>query len=155
MTHITETENNNMAKPAKVTKKGPKTTSAKEIKAWLSGIQEFQPEGWTPSKVQWDAIREKIFNLEETSQESKPENITYHQQQQSYVAQPFVQQAAFGGQQNSAPTEAYVPMQVASSLQPVLDTSGPHVAHIKPAQADGIVTVVMDPTAEGDYRSPF
>lgn len=40
--------------------------SAKEIKAWLRGIQEFQPKNWTPSPEQWNTIREKIFNLIES-----------------------------------------------------------------------------------------
>jgi hypothetical protein len=44
-------------------KKTQKTTLP-EFHAWLSGVEEMQEEGWTPTPVQWKKIREKIFSIE-------------------------------------------------------------------------------------------
>lgn len=46
-------------------KKNLTKTSTRELKYWLSGILEFQPVDWIPSKEQWKTIREKIFSLED------------------------------------------------------------------------------------------
>ncbi len=34
-----------------------------EFKAWLSGVEEMQPEGWSPDLGQWKKIRSKIDNI--------------------------------------------------------------------------------------------
>lgn len=36
-----------------------------EFRAWLSGVEELQPEGWAPDAAQWVLIREKINNISE------------------------------------------------------------------------------------------
>lgn len=46
-----------------------KPLTAKELKHWLQGILEFQKNDWNPDKVQWETIKEKIFNLQEGSSE--------------------------------------------------------------------------------------
>jgi len=34
-----------------------------EFRAWLSGVEELQPEAWAPSADQWKLIREKIDGI--------------------------------------------------------------------------------------------
>lgn len=67
------------AKPVKA----KKTTTAQELKAWLQGIQEFQPADWTPNKAQWDAIRDRIMSL--------PEIVPVTLSNQTYEARPAPQ----------------------------------------------------------------
>ena len=43
-----------------------------EFKMWLEGVEEMQPENWSPDKRQWDRIREKINQLEATVQPAQP-----------------------------------------------------------------------------------
>ena len=43
------------------------TLTIKEFKMWLRGVEEMQPDGWSPSQQQWARIREKIDSIEEGS----------------------------------------------------------------------------------------
>jgi hypothetical protein len=40
-----------------------KTMTIMEFRYWLEGVEEMQPEGWSPDKRQWDRIREKIDSI--------------------------------------------------------------------------------------------
>lgn len=51
-------------KPKKQTQS---SITAKELKFWLKGILEFQQSDWVPNKDQWTNIKEKIFNLEDST----------------------------------------------------------------------------------------
>ena len=46
----------------------PTKQSLGEFKAWLSGVEEMQPESWSPDLSQWRKIRDKIDNIEEIAQ---------------------------------------------------------------------------------------
>jgi len=37
----------------------------KEFQAWLQGVEELQPEGWSPDADQWKLIRAKIDGIKE------------------------------------------------------------------------------------------
>ena len=37
----------------------------KEFKAWLQGVEELQADDWSPSREQWQLIRDKINNIVE------------------------------------------------------------------------------------------
>lgn len=39
--------------------------SLKEFKAWLQGVEELQPNTWSPDVDQWHLIRDKILNIAE------------------------------------------------------------------------------------------
>jgi len=43
-----------------------KKITVKEFKMWLQGVEEMQPEDWTPDARQWARIREKINSIEES-----------------------------------------------------------------------------------------
>lgn len=56
-----------MARPKQNTAEKPqqavapkKKLSLNEFRAWLSGVEEMQPEDWTPNANQWRTIRSKI-----------------------------------------------------------------------------------------------
>ena len=44
-----------------------------EFRAWLDGVEELQPETWSPDATQWGLIREKINNITEP----KPDAATH------------------------------------------------------------------------------
>ena len=50
---------------AKKTMRKQKKVNLAEFKAWLEGVEELQPEGWSPSKEQWVLIRAKINAITE------------------------------------------------------------------------------------------
>ena len=139
-------------KPKK--QKAVKVVNAKELKAWLRGIQEFQPEGWVPSVEQWDAIRERIFLLEE---------VEY---QVEYQHQPVHQQVVY--------EERYTPAFVAATPSPAYQAVGPQGGALSgyPAQEEartsGGIAMARSPTEtgvvsvssasevlEGEYKSKF
>lgn len=39
------------------------TLTIAQFKAWLEGVEEMQPDDWTPSETQWKRIRAKIAKL--------------------------------------------------------------------------------------------
>lgn len=43
-----------------------KKLTVKEFRMWLEGVEEMQPEGWTPNETQWKRIREKIDQVQDT-----------------------------------------------------------------------------------------
>jgi len=49
---------------AKIRKRRQKQT-LKEFRAWLQGVEELQPEGWSPDSDQWVLIRDKIDGVVE------------------------------------------------------------------------------------------
>lgn len=43
-----------------------KKLTLEEFKSWLEGLEDGQPDGWSPDKDQWAKIRERIGNIKET-----------------------------------------------------------------------------------------
>lgn len=72
------------------------TLTIKEFKMWLRGVEEMQPEGWSPSQQQWTRIREKIDSITETAPTSQPQP---QQQQQQVVYRDPIPQAPVYPQQ--------------------------------------------------------
>ena len=89
----------------KSAKKAPKSTvvTPAELKQWLNGILEFQPDEFAPTPGQWAVIRDKIFALEDFPASLGPQHAqTFHYQngpqvvqspqaQQPYVARPIAE----------------------------------------------------------------
>ncbi len=52
-------------KQTTTTKAAPsqKKLSLNEFRAWLSGVEEMQPDNWTPDPTQWRRIRQKIEDV--------------------------------------------------------------------------------------------
>lgn len=60
-----------MTKQSKTTQPTTATSKLKpqtlsEFKAWLSGVEEMQPDGWAPDLTQWRRIRQRIENIVES-----------------------------------------------------------------------------------------
>ena len=46
-------------------RKTKKKYTLTEFQAWLEGVEELQPAGWSPDANQWKLIRDKISNIVE------------------------------------------------------------------------------------------
>lgn len=74
--------------------------SLAEFKAWLEGVEDLQEDDWSPSKVQWEKIRQKIESIDEgvvnpLSQPSQPSQQSVNYQPVTYQP-PISNQSAFG-----------------------------------------------------------
>lgn len=49
------------------------TLTIKEFKMWLRGVEEMQPDGWSPSQQQWARIREKIESITDVTPVQQPQ----------------------------------------------------------------------------------
>lgn len=56
-----------------------KKISFQEFKAWLQGVEEMQDEGWSPTPVQWQKIKEKLGQIDLSAQlvAPRPANVEY------------------------------------------------------------------------------
>jgi len=50
------------------TKKRKQKQTLREFRAWLEGVEELQPENWSPNREQWARIRERIDGIKEEAQ---------------------------------------------------------------------------------------
>ncbi len=102
----------------------------KEFQAWLQGVEELQPEGWSPDNTQWKLIRDKIDGIIE----EKPKEVL--------VTAPPAPQNAFAPSQVVQPRHpTFVSPQVGgvpsgpvgmseeakSMLSPTGDAKTPHI----------------------------
>lgn len=115
------------------------TITIKEFQMWLAGVEEMQPDGWSPDNRQWNRIREKINQLEA-------------------APAPVVQQVV----QQQVPVYREEPM---VPLQPQYSAPGLHPRAAPPppnnalfANADMNSVPVRTPnvdTSNGNYESAF
>ncbi len=135
-----------MTKKIKTKRKAKQTLA--EFRAWLSGVEELQPEEWSPSSEQWLLIRARIDKIID------PEPEIIH-----------ITGAALGT--NSKPeqpvTPGFVPAPVVGGVPPdVLVESGHAPANLpapatempQPGGAPRSVTSNID-TTNGNYESGF
>ena len=140
------------AKKTKSKTKVSQTITAKDLKSWLRGAMEFQPQDWTPNAEQWNAIRERIFNLEE--------NESVESYQYSVTEPVYAPVQAFSHGHQHAPVQAYAPV-VSTVEQSALgsiprQTDSGKLAVNTPATDSGVVPVSShDTVIEGQYSSLF
>lgn len=116
----------------------PKTQTLGEFRAWLSGVEEMQPENWAPDLTQWRRIRERIENvIEGRSFKSGAAGASDDGEEPA----PRVYRAA--GPSGFAPGQL-MPQPVAATPPPFMNTSGVEGARIKTPNVD---------TSGGQYAS--
>ena len=142
---MSDTPTTKKTKPKKA--KAPVVVNAKEIKAWLRGIQEFAPVGWTPTTEQWEAVCEKIFALDET------EGYVTESVSRSYAAEPVY----YSPEPAYAPVAAYAAVQQPeSSLAPAAPHQPGRLATTQSPTESGLVPVTKaGEVLEGEYKSSF
>lgn len=140
-------------KPVKPKKKvkAVTTVNAKELKAWLRGIQEFQPEGWVPSVEQWDAIRERIFLLEEVE-------VYADAPQQYYTEEPrYAPTPAYSAVPSQAYAAVNAPVSSALGSAPTAPQGGSLglATSTSPTESGMVPVTSAQNPLEGEYKSPF
>lgn len=90
------------------------TLTIKEFKMWLRGVEEMQPDGWSPSQQQWTRIREKIDSIEEGS---------IPPQQQVIYRDPVVQQPVYQQPQQVVHAQPGLTAQRGAVLAPLPNNS--------------------------------
>lgn len=121
------------------------TLTIAQFEAWLEGVEEMQPDDWTPSEAQWKRIRAKIAKLCE-DMEKQP----LHGHHVPNVGVPVVPQYPT---HNPRVSDHVHP----STLVDVAVTPSPAVPH-KPLGAQTSSVTVKTPdidTSNGAYVSNF
>ena len=56
-----------------------KRITLSEFRAWLQGVEELQPKGWSPNTEQWKLIRDKIDAITESKPQVVEQQIVHVQ----------------------------------------------------------------------------
>lgn len=119
-----------------------KRVTLNEFQAWLDGVEELQPDGWTPSAAQWKLIRDKISNIKEAP--------VVAQQPVINTPAPHMQQGI-----PQAPAPGYVPApDVGGVPLGSVEMSPAASAMMNPGHSNKTVTPNID-TTNGNYASSF
>jgi hypothetical protein len=144
-------------------RKRVKKYTLKEFQAWLEGIEEIQPDDWTPDKKQWDMIREKIGAIVE---EEKPATVEKPDVPTPAGPIPRGPTGPMMAGKPQTPPPAPPPSAFESSL-PAADIPVPEMTPAAKAALQGKLPteIATDPnkpakvpdidTSKGDYKSSF
>ena len=86
-----------------------KLISVREFRMWLEGVEEMQPDDWTPNHIQWKRIREKINNID-VNDIPVQQHLVYNQP--TFTPQPSPQPLTI-------PRPDPIPIQLSTSGLPV------------------------------------
>lgn len=78
-------------------KKQKQPITLDQFRSWLDGVEEMQPQSWTPDKLQWKRIREKIDLIQQ------PEPQQYNPPLNQIPSAALPQQSALPPQQADYP----------------------------------------------------
>lgn len=133
-------------------KKTIKSQSLTEFRAWLTGVEEMQEDGWVPNETQWQLIRERIDKISIDDEVEQKLNQTAP----SPSARPTSQPANTGS--GNAPVEipqvpsAFDRAGAAGNFVPA-DGGQPKIQHATDPKKT-VTTPEID-TSQGDYKSGF
>lgn len=121
------------------TKKRKQKQTLREFRAWLQGVEELQPDNWSPDRDQWHLIRDRIDGI--------------------IVEKKVVEKAipaGFSGNLNhQKPPEGYQPApQVGGLPNAEVDMTPAARQMLYPAAGEKAVTPNID-TSDGHVESPF
>ncbi len=152
--------------PARKRKPSNKKITLNEFHAWLEGVEELQPDGWSPDADQWELIRNKIMNIVEAEPEyievpvasPAPAPAPMPQMQSTFVTgdtpntpgmNPAPAPAAF-----TPPASSFGDTQVDMTPEARAALSGKLPAGMTPAPDGKIKTPNVD-TSDGNFTSGF
>lgn len=142
-----------MSTTRKTRKKKLKAQTLTEFKAWLTGVEEMQDEGWVPNEQQWQLIRERIDQIK--VEEAKKPNTSPQTRQVPASAGdvPVAESPALDAiphVPSSFDRANVTQVEQGSSLQP-RPTPQPHA----PANPKEAVRTPDVDTSDGNYKSGF
>lgn len=131
------------------TRKRTKKQTLAEFRAWLSGVEELQPDDWAPSAEQWKLIRDKIGGIVEPKPPA-PANQNFNVQ--PVQGNPYQMTAAHipppPPPVEGVPRGQVVEQPVAAPQQSVTLKPAPHI------DIAGAAKPNLD-TTDGNYNSGF
>lgn len=116
-----------------------KNITLSEFKAWLQGVEDMQPNDWSPNVEQWTRIREKIDLIIES-------DIANQSNQR-------VKEQALPVRLNQSFAQPYRPVDN-SALAGVATNAPPRINPENLKQGDRLLTPNLD-TSDGQYNSMF
>jgi hypothetical protein len=127
-----------------------------EFRAWLSGIEELQPENWAPDATQWKLIRDKIHSIIEPKASTADAEMLQKLIESMGNNAPAAQQGNPYAQQATAHIPPPPPPVGGVPAGPVEATPAAAAA-LPPAQAVDITEVAKPnlDTSDGNYSSSF
>jgi len=129
------------------TRKRRQKQTLKEFKAWLQGVEELQPEDWSPNPDQWKLIRDKINGIiEEKRVVEKVVNVA------NAGGQPHPVYPVYPGQ---PPMIAPPPPVGGLPIDADVDISPAAKQLLNPAANGGKVVTPNIDTSDGNVNSPF
>ena len=122
----------------------------REFKAWLQGVEELQPDNWSPNREQWQLIRQKIDNIveERIVVQKEAKNTVKETPQTQMPPRQIPQQGALPPIPPPPPVPGSlpnVPVEVSPEAKKLLD----------PAANGGKIKTPDIDTTDGTFKSPF
>lgn len=108
-----------------------KSVTLNEFRAWLSGVEEMQPDDWHPDLGQWRIIREKIdcvIGNSSTIREQHNEDNNAEQQNERQVRPVRFERSALMDAIPNNPAPAFAVDAKGAIKTPVIDTSNGNYA---------------------------
>lgn len=130
----------------KTRKKRLQKQTLTEFRAWLSGVEEMQDDGWVPSESQWQLIRERIGLITE------PEPVVHT------PPQPAARPAQMGHTPDAGGLDLLPQVPSAFDKAAVSEVSSGPVVTPAPRPATQPNQTVKTPdvdTSQGEYKSGF
>ena len=131
----------------KTRKKKLDAQTLNEFRAWLSGVEEMQDDGWIPNETQWELIRQRIGLIKAEEVEVKPVHVGAGvQPRPQHMAQPQVPVDASGIPTLPAASSSFDNVEVVGSTAGASNLATP-----KPMQA---APKRLQQAVEGPVRTP-
>ncbi len=131
-------------------RKRVKKQTLAEFRAWLSGVEELQPEDWAPTPDQWKLIRDKIGGIVEPKQPA-PQAVANNRVPQN--GNPY---------QQMTPAQAHIPLPPPPPVGGVptgeITRPTPEASAVMPTQPPVDLSSAPAPnmdTSNGNYESGF
>jgi hypothetical protein len=146
-------------------KKRVKKQTLAEFRAWLSGVEELQPEDWAPDATQWKTIREKMDHISEprNTQDTDMlkkliEAINEQKPPAPHPGNPYAGQPQVpAGFVPPPPTPAGVPAGEVDMTPAAAELGAPPPPALPPAQPVDLTEVAKPniDSSDGNYSSSF
>lgn len=121
--------------------KKTKKITLNEFRCWLEGVEELQSEDWTPTKIQWQLIRNKINAIKEPESQ-----VVYQQVQQQAPANNYYPAQSL---QSNIPPAPEVPSSIPAGPTVPMSNEAKQVFNRQKSKTPDV------DTSQGEYNSIF
>jgi hypothetical protein len=123
-----------------------KKVTLNEFKAWLEGVEELQPDDWSPSYDQWELIRKKIGLI--ILNETIPKNVPLRGHERN------IENSEMYPPRQDQPTGLIPPPPVGGVPNGEVNGITPKASNMLTSTGEKTITPDID-TTDGNYASTF